>query len=229
LILTGGPRDTLKVQKGTGLLLDGYRRHKICLAHNLPFKTEEIDLPDMKAVREWMITNQLERRNVGATAAAALRSLLVDATPTDTAAEAVKHTARVAGCSVRQVYRSVAYSDALQRLPNDVRRAVGALEIAQRDVVRLSKMSDEQQQQLIADVTAGKTRSVKKAIESIPPSGTQQLDPRLFVAVENQIGACLRAVDKLHNAIPSNEHHQTAMDSLGDTLNAICEWREGVI
>lgn len=61
-ILIEGIRDPLVVWQG--ILLDGHHRYKIAQEHNLEFKIVEIELPDKDAVKEWIITNQLGRRNL---------------------------------------------------------------------------------------------------------------------------------------------------------------------
>ncbi len=47
-----------------GVVIDGHHRRKICKKHKLPFKTEEMDFPDKEAVVQWMVKNQLSRRNL---------------------------------------------------------------------------------------------------------------------------------------------------------------------
>jgi len=57
-----GIRDPLVVWNG--FLIDGYHRYKIATELEIEFKTIEIDLPDKEAVKEWIIKNQLGRRNL---------------------------------------------------------------------------------------------------------------------------------------------------------------------
>jgi len=64
LIRDGGPRDALKVWDETNTLIDGHNRHAICVAHNLPFKTERLSFKDETAVEQWILENQLARRNM---------------------------------------------------------------------------------------------------------------------------------------------------------------------
>jgi N6-adenosine-specific RNA methylase IME4 len=61
-ILAEGIRDPLVTWKG--MLLDGYHRHKIAQEYGLEYETVEIDLPDKETAKEWIITNQLGRRNL---------------------------------------------------------------------------------------------------------------------------------------------------------------------
>lgn len=57
-----GCRDSLVVWKDT--ILDGHNRFEICNRLNLPFKTVGIDLKDRDSAIEWIICNQLGRRNL---------------------------------------------------------------------------------------------------------------------------------------------------------------------
>jgi ParB family chromosome partitioning protein len=61
-ILADGCLDALRTWEG--ILIDGHHRFKICTGHGLPFKTVSIDLRDRRAVRLWMIKNQLGRRDL---------------------------------------------------------------------------------------------------------------------------------------------------------------------
>jgi len=47
-----------------GILIDGYNRFEICMKHGIEFQIKEIDLPDRNAVKVWILTNQLGRRNL---------------------------------------------------------------------------------------------------------------------------------------------------------------------
>jgi len=61
-ILTEGIRDPLVIWQG--ILLDGHHRYKIAQEHNLEYKIVEIELQDKEAMKEWIIKNQLGRRNL---------------------------------------------------------------------------------------------------------------------------------------------------------------------
>lgn len=61
-IIADGCREPLVVWNGT--IVDGHNRYKICTENNIPFKTESKDFADRAAVIEWMLRNQLGRRNL---------------------------------------------------------------------------------------------------------------------------------------------------------------------
>lgn len=64
MVLRDGCRDPLVVWQEEGLLLDGHNRFEICQKHGLPFKVQEISLPDRDAAEDWIDATQLARRNL---------------------------------------------------------------------------------------------------------------------------------------------------------------------
>lgn len=67
-ILEFGCLDPLKVwpvpDNEEPILLDGHNRFSICSRHNVSYNTESISLVDRVAAIDWMILNQLGRRNL---------------------------------------------------------------------------------------------------------------------------------------------------------------------
>ncbi|MFO0863526.1 MAG: hypothetical protein U0744_02510 [Gemmataceae bacterium] len=59
-----GCRDAVVVWKDHGFILDGHNRHEICNRHRIKFRVEEISLPTRDMAIEWIVTNQLGRRNL---------------------------------------------------------------------------------------------------------------------------------------------------------------------
>jgi len=76
-ILADGCRDPLVVWM-TGrkhVLIDGHNRHAICMEHGIRYATVAMTFPDRKAATDWIIQNQLARRNLTPLQAAYLRGL----------------------------------------------------------------------------------------------------------------------------------------------------------
>ena len=65
-ILRDGIRDSLVVWDNNGewILIDGHNRYEIAQKHNLQFNQRRMEFPDRDAVKEWIILNQLGRRNI---------------------------------------------------------------------------------------------------------------------------------------------------------------------
>jgi hypothetical protein len=72
-----GCRDALIVwpREGKYILIDGHNRYQICTTYNLPFRVQLIDFADEEAAKDWMINNQLGKRNVTEETKAYLRGL----------------------------------------------------------------------------------------------------------------------------------------------------------
>ena len=62
LLRDGSPIITL--WKGHNIIIDGHHTHEICLKHNIPFTTREIELAERSDVINWMFDFQLGRRNL---------------------------------------------------------------------------------------------------------------------------------------------------------------------
>lgn len=78
-IVAEGVREPLAAWRG--VLLDGHNRRTIAERHGLPFTTREVSVSDRNAARNWVINNQLGRRNLSPLAASRLRGLLWKAMP----------------------------------------------------------------------------------------------------------------------------------------------------
>ena len=61
-ILAHGVRDPLVVWND--ILIDGYNRYKICTMHNLPFTTISMEFHSRDEAQNWIIENQISRRNL---------------------------------------------------------------------------------------------------------------------------------------------------------------------
>jgi ParB-like chromosome segregation protein Spo0J len=57
-------REPLVVWKETGTLLDGHHRLKICDKYKIQYFTKEISFPSRERAIQWVIDNQLARRNL---------------------------------------------------------------------------------------------------------------------------------------------------------------------
>jgi DNA (cytosine-5)-methyltransferase 1 len=63
-IVENGCRDPLVVWKEKNTIVDGHNRYEICLEHGISFTTKEMSFPDIDAVKDFMLNNQLIRRNL---------------------------------------------------------------------------------------------------------------------------------------------------------------------
>lgn len=61
-LLNEGCRDSLIIWNNT--IIDGHNRYEICKKHNIEFTTENMNFENMSQAKNWMIDNQLARRNL---------------------------------------------------------------------------------------------------------------------------------------------------------------------
>lgn len=77
-ILEEGCREALlywEREKGEYVLVDGHNRYRICQKHQLDFKVHSVSFSDLKEAKDYMIENQLGRRNLTPEQASYLRGL----------------------------------------------------------------------------------------------------------------------------------------------------------
>lgn len=75
-LLAEGCRDALVVWAETGILLDGHNRLAICEAEGIDYRTVERSFADRESAEDWVLRNQLGRRNLSPDAASLLRGRL---------------------------------------------------------------------------------------------------------------------------------------------------------
>jgi len=63
-ILADGCREPVTIWQEKNVLLDGHNRFAICSAHGIYFDVRTVSLPDRDAAEEWILLNQIGRRNV---------------------------------------------------------------------------------------------------------------------------------------------------------------------
>lgn len=76
-ILAEGCRDALIVWKHENeyILIDGHNRYSICTRHNLDFNVQVMEFENLDEVSDWMVNNQLGKRNVTEETKSYLRGL----------------------------------------------------------------------------------------------------------------------------------------------------------
>lgn len=63
-LMSEGCRDAIVIWKEKRIVVDGHHRIEFCSSHGIPFAVIERDFPDRTAAKDWMIMNQLGRRNL---------------------------------------------------------------------------------------------------------------------------------------------------------------------
>jgi hypothetical protein len=151
------------------VLLDGHNRFAICSEHNVSYDTESIMLIDRAAAIDWMIANQLGRRNLSTEQMLYLRGMQYQQEkqmitnpggsnqyhevvrqsggqpPEQTAAKLAKQH----GVSERTIERSAKYTQAVDTIVNatspQTRQQIlcGELNLTQAATVKLAKLAEQ--------------------------------------------------------------------------------------
>lgn len=152
-IIADGCREPLTAWKEEGLLLDGHNRFSICAANRLPYDVVQISLPSRQHAINWIINNQLGRRNVTGEQASYLRGKRYNMEKVTEPFKGNQHTSggdqfdphpktadRLANefkVSAPTIKRDGKFAEAVDSLGDEARTAVlsGDSKLAKRDVV----------------------------------------------------------------------------------------------
>ena len=127
-ILSEGCREPLIIWAGENILLDGHNRFKICLENKIEYKVIKKEFDDENAAKNWMLMNQLGRRNLSPDNLTLLRGQLyklgksqgkrTDLTlgQIDTKLNTAKTLAEKTGVSEATIKRDAKFSDAVDKL-----------------------------------------------------------------------------------------------------------------
>lgn len=182
LLAAGGPSDPIRVWKGTGIVVDGHRRLAICQKHGLPYRIEEMEFDSRQAVKDWMDSYQLARRNLDSVTFSRVLTRLVNSRvgamePDGGGVEkAMGEVGAEVGVSVRTIQRSRAMADAIAKLPPAIGSRIqsGEIKANRTSVMALAKMTPEFQAKAIRrlDMEGHTSLSavVGKAAAAPPPS-----------------------------------------------------------
>ncbi len=163
-LLEEGCRDALVCWDDT--ILDGHNRYPLCKKHNIPFKVIDKEFSDHNSAEDWIIDNQLSRRNLTPQQSSYYRwikykrekkqangfgdrDLSVDQNdPRDTTAERI---AKETGVSAPTIKRDAKFAEAVDKLEPEERKGV------------LSGRSKKTKQQIISagDVIAAARKKTK--------------------------------------------------------------------
>lgn len=175
LVAEGGPRDPLVVAElpnGKRYLIDGHRRYDICQKNGLKYEVDVICLKSMAAIKAYMDSLQLSRRNLSPQQHVITKdrlSVWEEGLKAEwkKKCEAVAEVAKEHGVSPRTVWRDKQYTEALKALPDDIRETVLSNKIGKDKVVKLSKMPKEKQ------VEALHTANVKSFEDAFTDAGRE--------------------------------------------------------
>jgi len=143
------------------VLLDGHHRFKLAQEHGLEYKTVEVDLPDIWAAKDWIIKNQLGRRNLTEQEASYYRGKLYESRKLNRGGDRksntqngyLKTTAEVLGeqygVAKNTIIRDAEFSAAVDKVATEVgeeaKRAIlsGKANVPKKDVEKLIEIKQE--------------------------------------------------------------------------------------
>lgn len=165
-ILARGCLDPLKAWRG--ILIDGHNRYEICTKHALPYKVTELSFDDRDDVIDWIIDNQIGRRNLTPQQASYYRgvkqeraekrqgartdlTLSQNATKLSTAESIAKQH----GVNKATIYRDAAYARAIDTIAetagDEVKHQIlsGEMPLTKKEVVALAESPVEDRKNAI--------------------------------------------------------------------------------
>ena len=185
LLETGGPVDDLTVWKERNIILDGYRRYKICMKHNLPFKLRHISLPDLDAAKEWMTLWALARRNITKNQRAVLLHDLVKIRIGRGLSQrkAEEQVAALACLTRKGVDKNFKFAEHLEKLDKPVKQKLmgSRLETPVRTINRLASLPPEQQAEIVESVNLIGRGALTEAVAAAKDDWTE-VDEKMDLA-----------------------------------------------
>jgi hypothetical protein len=165
-----GCRDALAVWQGTGVLLDGHARHRLCTEHGVPFEVVEIDLADHEAAVRWVLELQLGRRNLRPIAASYFRGHLYlslrkkvgrpsvnQKSGRDVPISTDEQVAARYAVDPRTIRRDASFAKNLDQLAGDMGEAFrssvlsGEARLTRKDINALARMGRRERERFIRD------------------------------------------------------------------------------
>lgn len=185
-ILNEGVRDALVVWDEEGILLDGYHRYELAQKHGLEYRVVRRSFPDRDVAIEWVLQNQLGRRNLTDNQRTYLLGKLYEARKKkegrpeklgQNVPVSVERTSKQIAAELdvneKTVRRAAEFAhsiDSLAEVDPEIKRAALTDEITQTDVRRLVKVAEEDPDlaaQAMEKARSGEVKSIRKAIAHV--------------------------------------------------------------
>ncbi len=241
-ILSEGIRDPLTIWNG--ILLDGHHRYKIAQEFGIEYKTIEVNLPDMDAAKEWMIKNQLGRRNLTEQEASYYRGKLYESrkrqgTRTDLTSDqndlklnTAEEIGRQYGVAEATVKRDAEFSKSVDKIANEIgekaKEAIlsGQASITKKDVEKLIEIKQEVPE-LIDPILKGEIalskaiqEKKKKIIEQVKDErqNTKEI-AKAFIYNENCVNFLNRFESKSIDLLITDPPYSTDVKNLPEFLD----------
>lgn len=166
-----GCTDPIKVWAGHDLILDGHNRFKICKERSIEYKTHPIELETREDAINWIIENQLGRRNLTDSQRSYLRGKRYnieknrpkagDQSDHLKTSEKIAKEEKIGSATVR---RDAKYADAVDRLKDEAgpefskKLIKEEIKLPKTDVINLAKKPAEERAALVDEIQKGAKR-----------------------------------------------------------------------
>lgn len=197
-LIKEGCRDSLIVWNNT--IIDGHNRYEICKKHNIQFSIESMDFENISQAKQWMINNQLARRNL----TDSQRKYFIGKRYTeDKVVEEFKGNqytksggtqdgnnqrtsekiAEDYGISKNTVIRNEDYSKAIDEIRKEDTEIADKIlteevKLNNKEVLELSREEPQQQKKVIELISTGKAKRVDEAKRIIDPQAVKEYEEK---------------------------------------------------
>lgn len=184
-IIKEGCRDPIVVWDGT--IIDGHNRYDICTANDLEYKTAEVQLSNRNEAINWIIDNQLGKRNVSEK----IKEYLIGKRyqseknthggdrkseeskakdlPLISTAQKIAEQNKV---SHQTVKNNEKFAESIDKIAESSGKSamdiLTTAKVTQEDAKRVSTLAPEVQKEIVEKVTNKEVKSFKEALKSIP-------------------------------------------------------------
>lgn len=251
-ILKEGLRDELVAWDG--IILDGHQRFAICTEHGIDMPVRKIKFDTRDEAKQWILLNQLSRRNLTGLQIAYLRGKYYRSfglsrggcgdrhkpcykkgEKRDTVADTLAKQFKVASTVI---FKDALLADAIDSLEPTVRTAILDREFpaAKQHVIDLSGLSHESQKLVIDGIRKESLTSLQDAIFRLRPKGIQGASPRKCKTCGMKLAAgvvvCLRCdlTDKqVKEKLKAAENYSAKMTAMSAPAEPDDDWQDRLI
>ena len=218
-VLKEGVRDNLTVWNDT--LVDGHNRYRIATENNIPFETTSISFDSREHALNWIISNQLGRRNLNSSQIAYLMGKRYEterkihggqgenqytkvqsaqvghSAYADKSERTDKKLAKEYGVGKTTVRRNAKFANVLDIMPCEIKEGIlnGKTKIRREDTECISNMEEQIQKKVIREI--GKGTPIPEAIQKHDvDSRRKENDERIKKSIERNRE--LKAISKFN-------------------------------
>lgn len=190
-LLKDGCIDPIIIWEDYNKILDGHHRYRICTKHGIDFKTRPMDFDSKKDAMNWIINNQLGRRNLNKSQISYLRGkrYITEKNPAhrpekgdqndhQKTSDKIAKDSKVGSATVR---RDAKFAKAVDVIKEDVGVDFGKkilneeTKLPKSDVIKLSVKPVDEKKAIVNEMEKG-AKSLSQAEKALKTANTAQMD-----------------------------------------------------